>query len=138
MRILRQRALVCAVWLIGATSTALAQPMQDPNVVPSGHLIHKGANPGCADVNVVVELEQSKSSSKSDNECAAHGKRCCLLCKHSKHGAPSGYSAVGNILYTPAMFSMSQPTANVVSSNFGVNIDLAGLRSLQEIGRASC
>jgi hypothetical protein len=140
MRILRQRALIWAIWTISATSTALAQePRPDSNVIQA-HLLHKNPQPACPEVNVVVEMEQPKCAPKADSSTCPPNHRCSLLGKHARsgHGAPAGYGAVGNIIYTPAAFNLNQGVSNVVSTHvaptgFTTNVDLSALRSLQEM-----
>jgi hypothetical protein len=136
MRTLLQRALVCAVWAIGAASTTRAQEaLPDPNVVQTGHFFHKSEQAACPEVNVILEMEPAKAAPKSDNSTPQHGRRCCLFRRHAQgaYGEEAGYSAVGNIVYTPALINLNQGAANIVSANFGASIDLSGLRSLHEM-----
>ena len=142
MRILRQRALVCAILVIGAPSTGPAQEvLPDPNVTQTGHLFHKGEQPACPDVKVIVETESAQAAPKTDSSTPPPARRCCFLRKHLQCGCVAGggynavgsYGAVANFVYTPALINLNQGTTNVVSPNFGASIDLSGLRSLQEM-----
>jgi hypothetical protein len=136
MRKLRQRALVCAVWVIGAASTALAQQAPpDPKVLQAGHFFHKSQQADCSEVNVILEMEPAQAAPKSDCSTQHPARRCCLFGKHAHgdFGAGGGNLAVGNFVFTPALINL-QGAANPVSTTFGTTVDLSRLRTLQEMG----